>query len=54
MSDFIQQEVNRANEESLDRFRKRLQRKMERARCIHNRLQKKHKLERQNKRKGRK
>ena len=54
MSDFIQQEVNRANEESLDRFRKRLQRKMERINCLHNRLRKKRKQERQNKRKGRK
>lgn len=48
MSDFIQDQVNKANEESLERFKKRLQRKIEHSNYLHNQLRKKRKLERKN------
>lgn len=53
MSDFIQEQVNKANEESLERFRKRLQRKIEHANYLHNQVRKKRKLERKNRKGGR-
>lgn len=53
MSDFIQEQVNKANEESLERFRKRIHYKIQQANYQHNQLRKKRKLERKNRRGGR-
>ena len=53
MSDFIQETVNKANDESLERYKKVIRRAIERSNHHHNLIRKKRKLERKNRRVGR-
>lgn len=53
MSDYIQEQVNKATEESIERWRKHIQYKVSQSRHKLNMNKKKRKMERQNRRKGR-